>query len=305
MTGHEIYNEGYEAGYEAAMAEFLEYGPATEDILDGFANFGSGFSKLFRGVRIRSISVQNMIRNGMSEKEAVSRMKELVAYLRRSELLKEDIDPSVINKNFVLEKSDLTPTGRKYMDSITDALHDKRTMDSVANKIVHNAKKKRSDIDDDFHTTFLYIPMAAECIAWAPVTCGATLLAGALTAVVCEGIRALIKGIFNTDSSYSIASIIEDKVDMRKLKRGTRYAEESADLFDFDNLDEYDDAMEGNSCFKPKTPANKGTTCKSNNKPNNLNNKKVNGASKNISGERFKTQEEFDRFMLSDEQLFR
>ena len=90
MTGHEIYNEGYEAGYEAAVAEFLEYGPATEDILDGFANFGSGFSKLFRGVRIRSISVQNMIRNGMSEKEAVSRMKELVAYLRRSELLKED-----------------------------------------------------------------------------------------------------------------------------------------------------------------------------------------------------------------------
>ena len=147
--------------------------------------------------------------------------------------------------------------------------------------------------------------MAAECIAWAPVTCGATLLAGALTAVVCEGIRALIKGIFNTDSSYSIASIIEDKVDMRKLKKGTRYAEESADLFDFDNLDEYDDAMEGDSCFKPKTPANKGATCKSNNKPNNLNNKKVNGASKNISGERFKTQEEFDRFMLSDEQLFR
>ena len=236
MTAYDIYNDGYDAGYEAAMSEFLGYDMANENVLDQCANFGSGISRILKGIRIRNISVENMIKNGIPEKEAVSKMRELIKYLNKAGLLKEEINPIDVNRHFVLNRNDLTTTGRKYIDSISDALHNRGISDNISTKIVKNVKKKRSEIDDDFFVATIYVPIAAYSIAWAPITMGVTILLGAVASSMVDGIRNLIKKLFKTESTHSIPSMIEDKIDMKKITKGTKYANEMVDLFDFDDI---------------------------------------------------------------------
>ena len=65
---------------------------------------------------------------------------------------------------------------------------------------------------------------------------GVTILLGAVASSMVDGIRNLIKKLFKTESTHSIPSMIEDKIDMKKITKGTKYANEMVDLFDFDDM---------------------------------------------------------------------
>ena len=240
----------------------FELDAATETVGDALSNFFTAFGAKIKQISEKNdIRVQDLVKCGYSEKEAIAIIKKSAIFFNQNGYAKKYIDVSTIGPHSVISYKDLNADGKAFSKVVVDTFKEsyKKHSDEVISKFTQRARVKLASMESKEKIIVFVINLVISAIrtlfkiGCAESTIGAIPIIGsaissgcAIAIIIC----ALIDlGLISLIANYIIKGKYEKKTQKIMYTTNYRDANESLDVFDQEYF-ENDVAMEADVGLK-------------------------------------------------------
>ena len=231
----------------------FELDAATETVGDALSNFFTAFSAKIKQIGTKNdMRVQDLVKCGYSEKEAISIIKKSAIFFNQNGYAKKYIEVSTIGPHSVISYKDLNAEGKKFSKTVVDTFKDSynKHSDEIISKFAQRARVKLASMESKEKIIVFVINLVISAIralfkigvVEAIPIIGSALSSGCAVAII---ICALIDlGLISLIANYIIKGKYEKKAQKVMYTTNYRDTNESANIFDENYFADADIALE-------------------------------------------------------------